>query len=55
MSVRLGENGFQLIAGCLPRNLQLPGGYLGRGAASDNAGKLRFRRGQPECLSDDRR
>ena len=33
MHVRLGKDGFQLIALRLPGNLQLPGGDIGRGAA----------------------
>jgi hypothetical protein len=40
MRVRLGEHGFQLIARSLARNLQFPGGDIGRRAARDDAGEL---------------
>jgi hypothetical protein len=46
MRVRLGKDGFQLIARRLPGNLQFAGGDIGRGAACDDAGELRFRRRQ---------
>ena len=42
MRVRLGEHGFQLIARSLARNLQFPGGDIGRRAARDDAGELCF-------------
>ena len=54
MRVRLGKDGFQLIARRLPGYFQLPGGDTGRGATRDDAGELRFRRCQAECLCDDR-
>ena len=43
MRVRLGKDGFQLIARRLPGNLQFAGGGIERGAARDDAGELRFR------------
>src|ERR1019366_10800149 len=35
--------------------MQLPGGDVGSGAACDDAGELRFRRCETECLGEDRR
>ncbi len=55
MRVRLGKDGFQLIARRLPGNLQFAGGDIGRGAARDDAGKLCFRRCQAERFGEDRR
>ena len=55
MRVRLGKHGFQLIARCLPGNLQFAGGDIGRGAARDDAGELCFRRRQAERFGEDRR
>jgi hypothetical protein len=55
MRVRLGKDGFQLIARRLPGNLQFAGGDIGRGAARDDAGELRFRRRQAERFGEDRR
>ena len=55
MRVRLGKDGFQLIARRLPGNLQFAGGDIGRGTARDDAGELRFRRRQAERFGEDRR
>ena len=55
MRIRLGEDGFQLIARRFPGNLQLPCGDVGGRAARDDAGDLRFRRCEMECLGEDRR
>jgi hypothetical protein len=53
--VRLGKDGFQMIARRLPGNLQFAGGDIGRGAARDDTGELRFRRCQAERFGEDRR
>ena len=42
MRVRLGKDGFQLISRRLPGYLQFTGGDIGKGAARDDAGELRF-------------
>jgi hypothetical protein len=55
MGVRLGKDGFQMIACRLPGNFQFAGGDIGRGAARDDAGELRFRRRQAERFGEDRR
>jgi hypothetical protein len=55
MRVRLGKHGFQLVARRLPGNFQFAGGDIGRGAARDDAGELRFRRRQVERFGEDRR
>jgi hypothetical protein len=55
MRIGLGEHGFQLVARRLARNLQFPGGDIGRRAARDDAGEFGFRRRQRECLGEDRR
>jgi hypothetical protein len=40
MRVRLGKDGFQLIARRLAGNLQLPGGDIGRRAARRPTGRI---------------
>jgi hypothetical protein len=40
MRVRLGKDGFQLIARRLPGNLQFAGGDIGRGAARKPTGRI---------------
>src|SRR5271157_2712681 len=55
MRVGLGKDGFQLIARRLPGYFQLPGCDIGRSATRDDAGELRLRRCQAECLGEDRR
>ena len=44
MGVRLGKDGFQMIACRLPGNFQFAGGDIGRGAARDDTGELGFGR-----------